>query len=69
MQNQKLRDYLFETIWEKKTRYWIVLRSYYNDSRMKQPDELVLLAHKELLSWIIETEGIRRDDVIHNASS
>lgn len=69
MQNQKLRDYLFETLWEKNTTYWIVLREYYNNSKTKLPDELVLQAHKELLEWIIDTEWIRWDDVIHNASS
>ena len=67
---EKLRNYLFETIWEQKSIEWIVLYNYYNNNDISKhfPAELVLKAHQKLLVWIMDTEWINRNDVIHNAS-
>jgi len=68
MKNAKLRNYLFETIWEKNTLEWIILWNYYNNgNNVKLPLELVIKAQERLLEWIMDIEWIRWDDVIHNA--
>jgi len=69
MKNTKLRDYLFETIRQQETLEWKILHSYYNWWHNSLPDNIVLEAHIKLLEWIMDTEWIRREDVIHNASS
>ena len=58
MLNEKLRDYLFEIMYGETNICGMILFDYYNEKDCKIPDDIVLMAHKELLEWILDLEWI-----------
>lgn len=66
MKNVKLRNYLFENIWEWKWLHGKILYKHYNEW-IKFPDDILLEAHIKLLKDIMDIEWINWNDVVYNA--